>query len=103
MFSDPQSDYTPYMLIALAVVISVVLAYWMWRSERLSEVFAIGLIIGGAMGNVVDRIRLGAVADFVDIHVLGYHWPAFNVADSAIFIGVFWLLIDGFVHKPAKT
>ena len=55
----------------------------------------LGLIIGGAMGNVIDRVRFGAVVDFLDFHALGWHWPAFNVADSAIFIGAVLLLVDG--------
>jgi signal peptidase II len=50
--------------------------------------FAIGLIFGGAVGNLVDRARFGAVVDFVDLHWRGWHWPAFNVADSAITVGV---------------
>jgi signal peptidase II len=52
---------------------------------------AIGLIFGGAIGNLIDRLRFGAVVDFVDLHVKGYHWPAFNVADSAITVGVILL------------
>jgi signal peptidase II len=52
------------------------------------ELLAIGLIFGGAVGNLIDRARFGAVVDFVDVHYRGYHWPAFNVADSAISIGV---------------
>lgn len=89
-------------LIALALVIVTVMAVWLWRSaDRLLGV-AIGLVIGGALGNVIDRVRFGAVADFFDLHFYGYHWPAFNIADSAIFIGVALLLYDGtFRRKPA--
>jgi signal peptidase II len=52
------------------------------------------MVIGGALGNVVDRLRFGAVTDFLDFHVLGYHWPAFNVADSGISVGVALIVID---------
>ena len=55
----------------------------------------LGLVIGGALGNVVDRIRYGAVVDFLDFHIAGYHWPAFNLADTAICIGAAVLLADG--------
>jgi signal peptidase II len=52
------------------------------------------MVIGGALGNVVDRLRFGAVTDFLDFHVLGYHWPAFNVADTGISVGVALIVID---------
>ncbi|MCB1581410.1 MAG: signal peptidase II, partial [Alphaproteobacteria bacterium] len=52
-----------------------------------------------ALGNVVDRMRFGAVIDFLDVHALGYHWPAFNIADSAICIGVFLLIIQSFFFE----
>ena len=63
---------------------------------------ALTLVLGGALGNVIDRIRFGAVVDFVQWHVAGYYWPAFNVADSAITIGAILLLWDQFATKPAN-
>jgi signal peptidase II len=60
---------------------------------------ALGLVIGGAVGNVVDRIRWGAVADFLDFHLAGWHWPAFNVADSAIVVGVGLLLLEALFSR----
>jgi len=73
-------------LLALAVLLRValrILPSGGWREQA-----AIGLIFGGAVGNLIDRLRFGAVVDFVDVHFLGWHWPAFNVADSAITVGV---------------
>ena len=56
-------------------------------------------MLGGALGNVIDRLRFGAVVDFLDFHVAGWHWPAFNVADSAIVVGVVLLLWQQLTHK----
>ena len=67
--------------------------------SRLDQI-AIGLIFGGAIGNLIDRVRFGAVVDFVDVHLRGYHWPAFNVADSAISVGVVLLALRLF-FRPA--
>ncbi len=84
-------------LIVLARVALRVLPTGGWKG-----VLAIGFIFGGALGNLVDRARFGAVIDFVDVHVRGYHWPAFNVADSAITIGVA-LLAFRLLEKPSTT
>ena len=79
-------------LVALAIVAALVV--WLRRVQGVWLASAIGLVIGGALGNVVDRLRFGAVADFLDFHVAGYHWPAFNVADSGITVGVTMLVLD---------
>jgi signal peptidase II len=86
-----------FSLAAAAIV--AVLVFWLSRVESPFLAVAIGLIIGGAVGNVVDRIRLGAVVDFLDFHVGSLHWPAFNVADSAICIGVAAMLLDGLLLR----
>ena len=86
-----------FSLVAAAIV--TVLIYWLSRVESPVLAVAIGLIIGGAIGNVIDRIRLGAVVDFLDFHVGSWHWPAFNVADSAICIGVAVMLLDGLLLR----
>jgi signal peptidase II len=63
----------------------------------------LALVLGGALGNVIDRLRFGHVVDFLDFHALGWHFPAFNVADSAITVGAALLILEGFFHsdKPA--
>ncbi len=83
-----------WALIGVAVVITAFLARWVMRAETRVTALSLALIIGGAVGNVVDRVRFGAVVDFLDFHVAGYHWPAFNVADSAITIGVAVLVLE---------
>ncbi len=64
---------------------------------------ALTLVLGGALGNVIDRIRFGAVVDFIQWHVAGYYWPAFNVADSAITLGALLLIWDQFATKPTAN
>jgi signal peptidase II len=86
---------SPWWLIGLAGVIAALLIAWLWRETRALPQAALWLVLAGALGNVADRLRYGAVVDFLDFHLGGYHWPAFNVADSAIVIGAGLLLLDG--------
>jgi len=83
-----------WLLPMVAVVITAALGVWLYRTDRLRPALSLGLIIGGAIGNLVDRLRFGAVADFLDFHAWGYHWPAFNAADSAITVGAVVLILD---------
>ncbi len=76
---------------------------WLFRTRRVLPALALGLIVGGALGNVIDRLRLGAVFDFIDVHLAGYHWPAFNLADSALSIGVVLLIIDGLFEGSGRS
>ncbi len=88
-----------WILSGLAIVICLVLLRLMFRTEDTVSIMSFGLIIGGALGNVIDRILYGGVTDFLDFHAFNYHWPAFNLADSFIFIGVGVLLICNFQRK----
>ena len=81
-----------WALVGLALGIMAALLVWLWRTQSRLLGAALGLILGGALGNVLDRLRHGGVTDFLDFHFAGYHWPAFNLADSAIFLGVALLL-----------
>jgi len=87
--------------LAALVVLARVALRVLPGGSRLDHV-AIGLIFGGAIGNLIDRLRFGAVVDFVDVHVRGYHWPAFNVADSAISVGVVLLAVR-LLLRPAPA
>ena len=89
-----------WVLSALALAIVVVLLVWMARDDRTICTAALGSVIGGALGNVIDRARFGAVADFLDFHAFGYHWPAFNAADTAISLGALALLADALFARP---
>src|SRR5437588_9101075 len=86
-----------FALAAAAIVI--VLIVWLSRVEVRLLAVAIGLIIGGALGNVVDRLRHGAVIDFLYFHAGSWYWPAFNLADSAICLGVAAILLDGLLSR----
>lgn len=88
------SSAAAWIFAVLALAIAAALAVWLLRTDRPLIAAALGLVVGGAVGNVVDRVRFGAVFDFLDFHAFGWHWPAFNVADSAITIGVAALFID---------
>lgn len=87
-------------LIAVMLAISGLVGWWLYKSSRHQPALAYGLILGGAMGNVCDRVLHGAVFDFLYFHLAGYGWPAFNLADSAIVLGVGILLLDGL--RPAE-
>ena len=97
------SGWQRELFIAIAICASVWIA-WLLRKYSAQTLFclALSLILGGALGNVIDRLIWGAVVDFVDVHALGYHWPAFNVADSAISSGAALLIWDA-LHAKGKA
>lgn len=92
--------FAPYLFALLALTIVGWLLRWLWRTRHRLAGFGIGIIIGGALGNVIDRFRFGAVVDF--IHVSFYPW-VFNVADSAVVIGVGVLLLKSWLARPARA
>jgi signal peptidase II len=73
------------------------------KDEERRLIFGISLILGGAIGNLIDRLRLREVIDFLDFHVSTYHWPAFNLADSAITLGTFWVAISLLFYSPKSS
>ena len=92
------------LFVAIAVVASVVIV-WLLARQGNDKLFslALALILGGALGNLWDRIALGHVIDFLDFHAAGHHWPAFNLADSAITVGAALLIWDGFRSKGREA
>lgn len=94
------SSTSRWILVALALAIVVVLLVWLMRAGTGIVVFALLLVVGGALSNVIDRVLYGAVIDFMDIHAFGFHWPAFNIADMSIVIGTALLLYDGLFGSP---
>lgn len=100
---DMQSPMGRWILASLALAITAALLVWMWRSDKRLVTAALGLIVGGAMGNVIDRVLMGAVVDFLDFHWAGFHWPAFNVADIAITCGATVLIWDSFLGEHEES
>ncbi|HEY2336982.1 MAG TPA: signal peptidase II [Burkholderiales bacterium] len=99
LLADAPGWQTP-VFTAFALVASIVIGILIVRSPgRLLFLAGLALILAGALGNVVDRLRFGCVVDFLDFHAGAWHWPAFNVADSAITIGAVLLILDSFIGR----
>lgn len=95
-FLSSASGWQRWFFTAIAVVVSIGILVWLKRlpTEHRLTAISLTLILGGALGNVWDRITLGYVIDFIDVYYAEYHWPAFNIADSSIFVGACLLIID---------
>ncbi len=101
-----ESDVARWALVAMTAAIATAVTFWMWREPRQADKVALGLVLGGAIGNILDRVRLGYVVDFADLH-FGEWRPflVFNVADAAITIGVLILLVRALLirDKPGQV
>jgi signal peptidase II len=106
-FLAEASGWQRWLFAGLALVVGTIILVWLKRLKARSQWMlscALALILGGALGNVIDRIRLGHVVDFVDAHWGGAHFPAFNVADAGITVGAVLLLLDAFLEtRRAKA
>ena len=104
-FLSEAGGWQRWFFAALAIVIGSVIAVWLSRLKAHETLMAVSLslVLGGAIGNLIDRLAYGYVIDFLDVYVQTWHWPAFNVADSAISLGVVLMLLESFglgkVHK----
>jgi signal peptidase II len=92
----------PYVFIGATVVILLLLLRWLIHTSSALAGAGLSLVMGGAIGNAVDRVNYGAVIDFLDFHLMGFHWFAFNLADSAIVCGVGLLLLESVVRHEKK-
>ena len=104
-FLSEASGWQRWFFVVLAVVVIVILLVWLLRlsTEEKSTSLALALILGGAAGNLIDRLVYGYVIDFIDVYYGSWHWPAFNVADAAISVGAFLLLLDAFRGGREKS
>ena len=103
-FLAAQPGWQTPLFAGFAVVASAVIGFLLLKNAQ-KRLFCAGLalILGGAIGNLVDRLRFGHVVDFLDFHAFGWHWPAFNAADSAITVGAALLILDGFLHREERA
>ena len=101
--SDAAGWQTPLLIVFAIVAIGIVGTLLVRSPGRRLFCSGLALILGGALGNLIDRFRFGQVVDFLDFHAAGYHWPAFNVADSAITVGALLLILEGFVHHEGRA
>lgn len=92
-------EHSQIIFSAIQSLILIILFFWLYRNDKSHIAYAVSLIIGGALGNLIDRMQNAAVADFLDFHIASYHWPAFNLADSCVFIGVMILLFEDLITK----
>ena len=96
LMNRPDAQFSFYFLVAATVTAIILLIFWFnsLKGGRRRLIFGLSLILGGAIGNLIDRLRLKEVIDFIDFFIGKYHWPAFNLADSAITVGAFWVVIN---------
>lgn len=94
--------WTSWVLIAVALAVIAYLLTWLRGMEKLYPATGIGMVTGGALGNVLDRLIHGWVVDFIDVHIGGWHWPAFNLADAAITLGAAILVLDALLDMRRK-
>lgn len=92
-------ESTPLIMIIATGAIIGALLYYLFKRAKKFEIAPLALICGGALGNLIDRIRFGAVVDFLDFHIGGWHWPAFNVADVCIVMGIAWYLLNIYIAR----
>ena len=104
LLSQLGATWGTVLVSATTAAAIILLVLWLSRLRAGDDrtAFALSLIIGGAVGNLIDRIRLGEVVDFLDFYVGSFHWPAFNVADSAVTVGTFWVVLSMLFQHPRE-
>ena len=103
LFASAPGWQTPLLATFALVAAAIVSVLIVRNAQRRLMCVGLALILGGALGNLIDRLRFGSVVDFLDFHALGWHWPAFNVADSGISVGAVLLILEGFVHHEKRV
>lgn len=95
LFNQDDPTLSHFLLLLMTIVAIGLILFFFWvKKEHFWIVIGLSLILGGAVGNLIDRIHLGYVVDFLDFSIAGCHWPAFNMADSAVTVGTLWILLN---------
>lgn len=104
LMNRPDPGFMFYLLVFASIGAIILLGYWALhlKNENWKITLGLSLILGGAIGNMIDRLRLKEVIDFLDFSIGSYHWPSFNIADSAITVGAFWLAINIIMAQGAR-
>lgn len=104
-FLSSADGWQRWLFVGIALVVSAAIVGWLWRVPKgaVWMPLALTLVLGGALGNVWDRFQYGYVIDFIDVYYRSYHWPAFNIADSAITVGAVMLLIEAFFGRRSQA
>ena len=105
MLASVDSPWRHYFFVGVNLLagIGLTIAYYRFKKAHFGYVISLALIVGGALGNLIDRLRYGSVVDFLDFYLGSYHWPAFNVADSAICVGAVLFLIVNILEERKNT
>ena len=95
LFNSPDTGLAFYFLTGASIFAVLLIIFWFFRIKDYEKILIPGLalILGGALGNLIDRLRIGEVIDFIDVQIGTYHWPAFNIADSSISVGTIWVAV----------
>ena len=104
-FLADASGWQRWFFIILTTIVSAYIVWWLWRIRREGQVIlsaGLSLVLGGAIGNVIDRIVLGSVVDFIQVYIAGWPFPSFNIADAAISVGAVFLIIDALFFSDTK-
>ena len=104
-FLADQTGWQRWFFTVIASIASIVFIYWLAKTPKEQRCLgvAFALMLSGALGNLIDRVLFGYVIDFIDIYIGVYRWPAFNVADSVIFVGAALMIVDSFINSPEKA
>ena len=102
-FLNDQPGWQRWFFSIITAVVSLGILYWLTKIKASQKMLIIALVfvLGGALGNLFDRVMFGYVIDFIDWHAFGYHWPSFNIADMAISFGAFLLILDSFINSES--
>lgn len=95
-------SFVPVLITTLTALVIVGFIIWMIRTDNRAVAGGLSLVIGGAIGNLIDRLRFEAVIDFLDFHIMGWHWPAFNFADTCIVLGIAFVVFDSLFLEPQR-